>query len=279
MSDHYRAMRRMMRSASGSSSTSSLAEGSSPRGSGRVAQLEHEVQSLRTELAAAKIEIAELKGEREELRHELRRASAAPRALAAVRSGIAGASQLLTDVVKQRPSCDSTDGGGVPTPSDAEPAAAAVRAPPQTVSMTERLAILRTAVSQGASSLKKTFAGLDTEALSELVALMSEMVVRIGDVVVREGEEGDTLFLVVSGELEVSVKLQGDKPVHTYCHGEAFGELALLYRSPRKATVRCRAGGTLLVLERAAYQRLRQGQQTASGRSRPRGGASGREQR
>lgn len=54
---------------------------------------------------------------------------------------------------------------------------------------------------------------------------------------IKQGEDGDVLYLVDSGELDCYRRLKKTDPkdtyLKTYCHGEAFGELALLYNAPR----------------------------------------------
>ena len=52
---------------------------------------------------------------------------------------------------------------------------------------------------------------------------------------VREGEHGNTMFLVVRGTLAV---VKGDQTLATLGPRDAFGELAILDGAPRSATVR-----------------------------------------
>ncbi len=55
-----------------------------------------------------------------------------------------------------------------------------------------------------------------------------------GEVVVRQNEEGDSLFIVRRGSLDVRID---DAPVGTLREGEIFGEMSLLTGEKRKATV------------------------------------------
>ena len=52
-----------------------------------------------------------------------------------------------------------------------------------------------------------------------------------------ECEEGDNYYIIESGTFEAYV---GGERVFTYQGHGAFGELALLYNSPRQATVKVR---------------------------------------
>ena len=77
------------------------------------------------------------------------------------------------------------------------------------------------------------------------------------DVIISQGEDGDHFYLVDSGAYEVFLKQAEDgKPVATYESGKSFGELALLYNSPRAATITCKTAGTLWALERKAFRHV-----------------------
>jgi CRP-like cAMP-binding protein len=77
-----------------------------------------------------------------------------------------------------------------------------------------------------------------------------------GEVVFRQGEEGDRLFVVNSGVLEVvATPADGSDPtVVAYLGtGEVIGELALLTGSPRSATVRSPEHAVLFAVEKAVF--------------------------
>lgn len=59
-----------------------------------------------------------------------------------------------------------------------------------------------------------------------------------GETLFKAGDPGEALFVVVSGEVEISVTDHaGQKIVLSTCtHGDAFGELAMLDAGPRSAT-------------------------------------------
>ena len=64
--------------------------------------------------------------------------------------------------------------------------------------------------------------------------------------------------MVDSGTYEVFLKqAEENKPVATYESGKSFGELALLYNSPRAATIKCKEAGVLWALERKVRARAR----------------------
>jgi len=79
-----------------------------------------------------------------------------------------------------------------------------------------------------------------------------------GEIVISEGEPGDEFFLIESGTAECSKKDLG--VVNEYGKGDYFGELALINREPRAATVRAsdKDGNVLRVaaLGEKAFTRL-----------------------
>ena len=77
-----------------------------------------------------------------------------------------------------------------------------------------------------------------------------------GAIVFRQGDQGDRLYIVKSGALEV-LAAQADGadpiPVAYLGTGEVLGELALLTGSPRSATVRCPEKAEVFVLEKEVF--------------------------
>lgn len=54
-------------------------------------------------------------------------------------------------------------------------------------------------------------------------------------VIVREGDPGDTFYLITEGE--VNATIEGKGKIRTMAVGDYFGEMALLFDSPRTATI------------------------------------------
>ena len=84
---------------------------------------------------------------------------------------------------------------------------------------------------------------------------------RAGEVVLREGDIGTQFFMVVYGLAEVTKADDKEHPVTLLQRGDYFGELALLRRAPRAATVTAseRSPDGVLrvaVLEEDAFTRL-----------------------
>ncbi|MSR48086.1 MAG: cyclic nucleotide-binding domain-containing protein [Planctomycetes bacterium] len=89
---------------------------------------------------------------------------------------------------------------------------------------------------------------------------LSESHWRAGDCLVREGERGDTFFVIQKGRVEiVRADLSapgGERRLAEKGPGESFGETALLTDSPRNATVRALTAVDVLTFKRADFQKL-----------------------
>jgi len=101
------------------------------------------------------------------------------------------------------------------------------------------------------------FADLSEEDLEQLYQMAETVSVPAEQLVLQEGDPGDSLYVVLEGELEVT-KRQGGQDVllALYEPGQFFGEMALLEQAPRSASVRTLRESTLLVISQAAFQTL-----------------------
>ena len=73
-----------------------------------------------------------------------------------------------------------------------------------------------------------------------------------GDVIINQGDEGDNFYIIDQGEVEIYV---GGEKVLSIGEGGSFGELALIYGTPRAATVKAASDVKLWGIDR--YQLLR----------------------
>jgi cyclic nucleotide-binding protein len=103
------------------------------------------------------------------------------------------------------------------------------------------------------------FSGVPREELASLLAVVAPIKVSPGSSVVREGEPGDSLFLIVQGTLRVATRGSDGCEVELARlePGDFFGEVALLTGRPRTATVTAATEAELLRLDQATVELLR----------------------
>lgn len=90
----------------------------------------------------------------------------------------------------------------------------------------------------------------------ELVRLLNFTVAKTyapGEVVVHEGDEGDKLFIVLTGKVRVH---SGDVDITELGQGQHFGEMALVDKAPRSASVTAVEETRLLSLSRRDFFEL-----------------------
>jgi CRP-like cAMP-binding protein len=111
------------------------------------------------------------------------------------------------------------------------------------------------AASRAALAACPLFEGLPGDALDDMAVGSSLRTVRAGETIIPEGEEGDSLFVIVEGAARAEKRTpSGDSwTVRLYGKGGVFGELSLLDRVRRSATVVAETDGTLLVIERERF--------------------------
>lgn len=96
------------------------------------------------------------------------------------------------------------------------------------------------------------FHDLGASVISEVASLLRPRDYPTGSPIVRKGERGECMFFIVDGEVEILIE---PHPV-VLGSGHFFGELALLTRAPRNATVLARNACTLLALDVVDFHEL-----------------------
>ena len=98
------------------------------------------------------------------------------------------------------------------------------------------------------------FRNLSRSDLVALAKVTEDLEVEEGKVLAREGEIGHEFFVIVDGEVEVA---KDGAPVRRLGSGDFFGEIALIWESPRRtATVTAATTVRLFVLTRQAFRGL-----------------------
>ncbi len=99
------------------------------------------------------------------------------------------------------------------------------------------------------------FASFTDEQLRVLVDLGYRRSLAPDDIVCHEGDTGQSLYVVLSGEVEV-ISSRAEKPIAALRAGQFFGEISLLAGLPRTATVRAKTDTKVFVLHRDNLWRL-----------------------
>jgi CRP-like cAMP-binding protein len=74
-----------------------------------------------------------------------------------------------------------------------------------------------------------------------------------GAVILAEGQEGNNMYVVMEGELSISL---GEKTLATALPGEIVGEMALINSEIRSATVTARTDCVLASIDQASFNAL-----------------------
>jgi hypothetical protein len=95
------------------------------------------------------------------------------------------------------------------------------------------------------------FSDLTSSEFIAVALLLVRRVAKVGEVIVREGDPGDSMFIVSTGEVRATILRDGQQvPVATMRDGDFFGEMAVLSGEPRTATVTAVKSTELLELSR-----------------------------
>lgn len=95
------------------------------------------------------------------------------------------------------------------------------------------------------------FKGIPPHEFADIAHRMRARTFTEGSVIIRQDAEGDSLFLIARGVVRVSREENGGaRDLATLMAGDFFGEMALIHREPRTATVRAITPSSLYELRR-----------------------------
>merc|ERR1719211_303309 len=100
------------------------------------------------------------------------------------------------------------------------------------------------------------FSHLDDGERSDIFDAMFPAEAEEGEVIIQQGDEGDNFYILDQGSVDIFV---GGARVVTLCDGASFGELALIYGTPRAATVQAASRVRLWAIDRDSYRRILMG--------------------
>jgi CRP-like cAMP-binding protein len=97
------------------------------------------------------------------------------------------------------------------------------------------------------------FAKLDKKGLEDVAHIADEIDLPAGKEMATEGDRGREFFVLLKGEAEVT---RGGEKINTMKEGDFFGEIALVTKMPRTATVTATSEVDVLVITERAFDTL-----------------------
>jgi CRP/FNR family transcriptional regulator, cyclic AMP receptor protein len=118
-----------------------------------------------------------------------------------------------------------------------------------TLSLMERIVFLRRV---------PLFVDLSPLDLKQVAEISDEHAYRDGDLIADQDEPGEEMHLIVSGEIRVLVARDGDgqTEVARRSSGDCVGEMAVISRAPRMASLVAAGDVRTLVIDRARFERI-----------------------
>src|SRR5579862_5224656 len=102
------------------------------------------------------------------------------------------------------------------------------------------------------------FAGLGPAVLRNIARNCVQVLVPAGQLVFKQGDPSDSLYIVSTGRLDVSLESVDQEPVSIYeaSAGQIVGEMGVLTGDPRSATVRSLRDSLLFRLSKERFEEL-----------------------
>ena len=118
----------------------------------------------------------------------------------------------------------------------------------QTIPTLERIILLRDV---------PIFADLSPEDLKQIADIAREQWLPAEAVLCRAGDEGSTMYIIVSGKVRVLKDVDGEeRDLAVRGEGDFVGEMAIIESAPRMATLRALGEVRLLVIDGEAFNAI-----------------------
>jgi len=105
------------------------------------------------------------------------------------------------------------------------------------------------------------FVHLEPEELADVLDAMFLVKKSAGEVIMNQGDDGDNFYCIDKGVVDIYISKDGGPSNHfgEITEGGSFGELALIYGTPRAATIKAKTDVTLWAIDRDTYRRILMG--------------------
>jgi CRP/FNR family cyclic AMP-dependent transcriptional regulator len=102
------------------------------------------------------------------------------------------------------------------------------------------------------------FSSLEDEEIARVAEICKEQSFKFGQAIFKEGEPGNRLFIVASGDVRISrvVPGSGEEALTVLKPGACFGEMAVFDRSERSTDAIANTDCTLLTITRPDFEML-----------------------
>lgn len=102
------------------------------------------------------------------------------------------------------------------------------------------------------------FEQLAVNELSAVAAVTEQVTFAENEQVINEGDAGDTLYLIIEGEVVVLKRQEDGQDVELdrMGEGDSFGEMALFEDIPRSATIRSVRPSSMLMLHKQEFKEI-----------------------
>lgn len=76
-----------------------------------------------------------------------------------------------------------------------------------------------------------------------------------GDIIFFEGDQGNTAYVMQSGEVEIYTFVNGvEKVLGKFTKDDIFGEMGLIIDEPRMASARCTQTASIVIISKSAFE-------------------------
>ncbi len=101
------------------------------------------------------------------------------------------------------------------------------------------------------------FKNIDTEQLSLIAEIAREMVVGTGEIVAREGDTGDSLYIIKEGSLRITKEKNGvNYTLKNIAEGECFGVFSVFNEKPRASGSVANERTVLLEIRKSEFKKV-----------------------
>ncbi len=97
------------------------------------------------------------------------------------------------------------------------------------------------------------FSNMPLSGLEHLAGATEEAIYSAGESIIREGEYGDSMYLIVDGEVRIHI---GEKELSVFNEKDYFGELSIIDGEPRSASASAHTDCLLLKINKEEFNEI-----------------------